>query len=223
MKTLRQEIEALIEYYTESPIYYGVIVANRLTDILSRHTEPEPTAPVQDWAFILANAIKHLKEEEIAGLCFDLYCRSSLQELIDVKINTHKAQQPNGTIADAQAVHEYGTQPTAPSQRERIATAIMLELIRNSSNPEWTYAMLAEPSVTAADALIAELNKNEKSKELNSSDTKSRFDSDLFISNVCSSYRHDFGLMTEDDQQKLCFECKEWMRAIQNNWDHFKY
>lgn len=93
MKTLRQEIEALIEYYTESPIYYGVIVANRLTDILSRHSEPEPTAP---------------------------------------------------------------------SQRERIATAIMLELIRNSTNPEWTYAMLAEPSVTAADALIAELNKTNK-------------------------------------------------------------
>ena len=51
---------------------------------------------------------------------------------------------------------------TAPSQRERIATAIMLELIRNSTNPEWTYAMLAEPSVTAADALIAELNKTNK-------------------------------------------------------------
>lgn len=50
-------------------------------------------------------------------------------------------------------------EPAAPSQRERIATAIMLELIRNSSNPEWTYAMLAEPSVTAADALIEELNK----------------------------------------------------------------
>ena len=49
-------------------------------------------------------------------------------------------------------------QPTAPSQRERIATAIMLEMIRNSTNPDFMYATFASPAVTAADALIAELN-----------------------------------------------------------------
>ena len=50
----------------------------------------------------------------------------------------------------------------------------------------------------------------------------SRFNSDTFIDNVCLSYRHDFGLMAEQDKQILRFECKEWMRAISNNWEYFK-
>lgn len=49
-----------------------------------------------------------------------------------------------------------------------------------------------------------------------------RFDSKVFIDNVCLSCRHDFGLMSEEDKEKLRFECKEWMRAIRNNWSHFK-
>ena len=50
----------------------------------------------------------------------------------------------------------------------------------------------------------------------------SRFNSDTFINNVCLSYDHSFGLMTEDEQKRLRFECKEWMRAISNNWGYFK-
>ena len=38
-----------------------------------------------------------------------------------------------------------------------------------------------------------------------------------FIKNVCLSYRHDFGLMTIDDQHNLLRDCKEWIRAINNN------
>jgi len=49
-----------------------------------------------------------------------------------------------------------------------------------------------------------------------------RFQSDKFIDNVCLSYRHDFGLMSEEDKKMLRFECKEWMRAIVNNWNYFK-
>ena len=45
----------------------------------------------------------------------------------------------------------------------------------------------------------------------------SLINSDTFINNVCLSYRHDFGLMEEQDRQRLRFECKEWMRAISNN------
>ena len=48
-----------------------------------------------------------------------------------------------------------------------------------------------------------------------------RFTSDLFIENVCISYKHDFGLMSERDKKALRFECKEWMRAIKNNWEYF--
>lgn len=52
-------------------------------------------------------------------------------------------------------------------------------------------------------------------------DVISRFNSDTFIDNVCLSYRHDFGLIAEQDRQRLKFECKEWMRAISNNWEYF--
>lgn len=53
-------------------------------------------------------------------------------------------------------------------------------------------------------------------------DVISSFNSDTFIDNVCLSYRHDFGLIAEQDRQRLRFECKEWMRAISNNWEYFK-
>lgn len=44
-----------------------------------------------------------------------------------------------------------------------------------------------------------------------------RFFDPKFIDNVCISYRHDFGLLNKEEQDKLRFECKEWMRAIKNN------
>lgn len=50
---------------------------------------------------------------------------------------------------------------------------------------------------------------------------KERFNSDKFINNVCISYRHDFGLMTKEEQEIVRFECKEWMRAIINNYEYF--
>ena len=40
---------------------------------------------------------------------------------------------------------------------------------------------------------------------------------DKLVINVCMSYRHDFGLMTKEEQRLLIFECKEWFRAIDNN------
>ena len=44
------------------------------------------------------------------------------------------------------------------------------------------------------------------------------FSDEKFIINVCFSYRHDFGLLQKDEQDTLIFECKEWMRAIINNY-----
>ena len=38
------------------------------------------------WRFLLVNAIRGLTEEQRAGLCFDLYCRSSIKDVIDKKI-----------------------------------------------------------------------------------------------------------------------------------------
>ena len=39
-----------------------------------------------------------------------------------------------------------------------------------------------------------------------------------FIENLCFSYRHDFGLLDFNKQTLIRFECKEWLRAIINNW-----
>ena len=44
-----------------------------------------------------------------------------------------------------------------------------------------------------------------------------RFSDPKFIDNVCISYRHDFGLLSEQEKDKVRFECKEWLRAIKNN------
>ena len=45
-------------------------------------------------------------------------------------------------------------------------------------------------------------------------------DNSKLVDNMCMSYRHDFGLMTEQDKQALRFECKEWLRAYENNREH---
>jgi len=45
------------------------------------------------------------------------------------------------------------------------------------------------------------------------------FSDESFIGNVCLSYRHDFGIMNEEDKEKLKFQCKEWMRSIINNFN----
>lgn len=48
------------------------------------------------------------------------------------------------------------------------------------------------------------------------------FKNEKFIGNVCMSYRHDFGLMTDKERELLMFECKEWMRSIINNLPYHK-
>lgn len=40
------------------------------------------------------------------------------------------------------------------------------------------------------------------------------------IDNMCISHRHDFELMDKEQQDKLRFECKEWLRAYENNREH---
>ena len=38
-----------------------------------------------------------------------------------------------------------------------------------------------------------------------------------FLSNVCLSYRHDFGFLSHEEREIVMFEAKEWLRAILNN------
>ena len=41
-----------------------------------------------------------------------------------------------------------------------------------------------------------------------------------FIENNCISFRHDFGLLTEQHRDQLRFQYKEWVRAMLNNGLH---
>ena len=38
--------------------------------------------------------------------------------------------------------------------------------------------------------------------------------SDEEYADACLSYRHDFGLMTKEEQKSLMFQAKEWHRAL---------
>lgn len=38
-----------------------------------------------------------------------------------------------------------------------------------------------------------------------------------FIDNICISFRHDFGLMEDEQRNRLRFDASEWIRAINNN------
>lgn len=49
---------------------------------------------------------------------------------------------------------------------------------------------------------------------------KARFSDEDFITNLCLSYRHDYGLLGANERNLIRLECKEWLRAIINNWDN---
>jgi hypothetical protein len=38
-----------------------------------------------------------------------------------------------------------------------------------------------------------------------------------FLFDICLSYRHDFGLLSAEEKERINFEAKEWMRSIINN------
>ena len=73
-----------------------------------------------------------------------------------------------------------------------------------------------EIDVTYAIHLIKKIAKEYEKQSKNQSVSK-RFEDEKFIGNVLISYRHDFGLLSEEQQNELRFECKKWMRAIKNN------
>lgn len=71
--------------------------------------------------------------------------------------------------------------------------------------------------------ILTEVSKGNKTPELAQSELfdlfnlSKRYLDDSFKANVCLSYRHDFGLMSKEEQDILMFEAKEWIRAIINN------
>ena len=59
---------------------------------------------------------------------------------------------------------------------------------------------------------------NKHWQEKTKSNLENLFKDKEFIENLCFSYRHDFGLLDFNKQTLIRFECKEWLRAIINNW-----
>ena len=44
--------------------------------------------------------------------------------------------------------------------------------------------------------------------------------SDYFVNSVCMSYRHDFGILPEEEKELLRWEAKRWYKAWSDNlWD----
>jgi hypothetical protein len=58
-----------------------------------------------------------------------------------------------------------------------------------------------------------EINKELQEQVINVVD----MDTDFFVNNACLSYRHDFGLMTLEEQESLRFQYREWRRSMKNN------
>ena len=46
------------------------------------------------------------------------------------------------------------------------------------------------------------------------------FENEKLVSNMCISFRHDFGLLPKLIQEDLKRDCKEWLRAYENNKEH---
>lgn len=43
-------------------------------------------------------------------------------------------------------------------------------------------------------------------------------DDDELKNDICLSYRHDYGLLSEEEKKSVKFQLEEWLRAIRNNY-----
>jgi len=89
------------------------------------------------------------------------------------------------------------------------ALITLSELVKNAGHDLWLEHSGSNNAIKK--------HKESRLSNVKEGEVMSLFNSDKFIQNVCLSYRHDFGLMSEKDKQLILFECKEWMRAITNN------
>jgi vacuolar-type H+-ATPase catalytic subunit A/Vma1 len=66
---------------------------------------------------------------------------------------------------------------------------------------------------------MQEAVRKAQSKQRNIADVgNSALHNDMpLIYDMCLSYRHDFALLNATEQEQLVFECKEWLRAYENN------
>jgi hypothetical protein len=68
------------------------VVYHDAEDALSDPLIPAHIKPrtAEMWSFLLVNALRCLTEEQMAGLCIDLYVRSANWQYIDARIKEHK-------------------------------------------------------------------------------------------------------------------------------------
>lgn len=53
--------------------------------------------------------------------------------------------------------------------------------------------------------------------EISEAELERLFSDEVFISNVCLSYRHDYGLLSTDERIQVRYECKRWLQSILKN------
>jgi hypothetical protein len=70
--------------------------------------------------------------------------------------------------------------------------------------------------------IIEYFAKKQETKQCNIADVSNcaLFENDKLVSNMCISFRHDFGLLPKLIQEDLKRDCKEWLRAYENNKEH---
>jgi hypothetical protein len=75
-----------------------------------------------------------------------------------------------------------------------------------------------EPPVPPEGHVINEDQQPQKTKDNSNTETPYSVPTDdNFIGNVCLSYDHGLGLLTPELREYIIFQCKEWIRAINNN------
>lgn len=81
-------------------------------------------------------------------------------------------------------------------------------------------------SISVQQALLKVWNECEQEKAVKNNavlplvSNSALHNNNKLIENMCISYRHDFGLMKEEEKNELRFQCKEWLRAYENNMEH---
>ena len=106
-----------------------------------------------------------------------------------------------------------GDKNTTKMSEIKLQVGKTYQLIKDWFHSKTGVSLMHDPSLISLVNEIEALGLSHVSNSALQENTK-------LIDNMCISYRHDFGLMDKEQQDKLRFECKEWLRAYENNREH---
>ena len=117
------------------------VVYHHAEDALSDPLIPTHIKPrtAEMWSFLLVNALRSLTEEQMAGLCIDLYVRSAKWQYIDARIKEHKkhtAEDAPNLAQDERKAEDYtsdGIKPLEWFEARIDDTIIQMETIKNTA------------------------------------------------------------------------------------------